>query len=91
MPEGGLHGTWNPRGGSRSGSGGGTGSEVSARLLRDARMWASIAAVGIVLFGLVETLPGLPERWRIRNERRRKVHVRHYARTATSTDEIPGR
>jgi hypothetical protein len=37
------------RGGSRSGSGGGTGSEVSARLLRDARMWASIAAVGIVL------------------------------------------
>jgi rod shape-determining protein MreD len=31
------------------------------------------AAAGIVVFGLVETLPGLPERWRIRNERRRKV------------------
>jgi len=31
------------------------------------------AAVGIVLIGLVETLPGLPERWRIRRERRRKV------------------
>jgi rod shape-determining protein MreD len=31
------------------------------------------AVVGIVLFGLVETLPGLPERWRNRRERRRKV------------------
>ena len=31
------------------------------------------AAAGIVLMGLVETLPGLPERWRIRRERRRKV------------------
>ena len=31
------------------------------------------ATVGIVLFGLIETLPGLPERWRIRRERRRKV------------------
>jgi rod shape-determining protein MreD len=31
------------------------------------------AAAGIVLFGLVETLPGLPERWRIRREHQRKV------------------
>ena len=31
------------------------------------------AAAGIVLFGLVETLPGLPERWRIWREHRRKV------------------
>jgi rod shape-determining protein MreD len=31
------------------------------------------AAVGIVLIGLVETLPGLPERWRNRREHRRKV------------------
>jgi rod shape-determining protein MreD len=31
------------------------------------------AAVGIVLFGVIETLPGIPERWRIRRERRRKV------------------
>ncbi len=31
------------------------------------------AAVGIVAFGLIETLPGLPERWRNSRERRRKV------------------
>jgi rod shape-determining protein MreD len=31
------------------------------------------AAAGIVFIGLVETLPGLPERWRIWRERRRKV------------------
>jgi rod shape-determining protein MreD len=31
------------------------------------------AAIGIVVFGLVDTLPGLPERWRIRRERLRKV------------------
>ncbi|MEI6667629.1 MAG: rod shape-determining protein MreD [Acidobacteriota bacterium] len=31
------------------------------------------AGVGLVAFGVIETLPGLPERMRIRRERRRKV------------------
>jgi rod shape-determining protein MreD len=31
------------------------------------------AGVGIVLFWLIEMLPGSPERWRARRERRRKV------------------
>ena len=28
---------------------------------------------GVLLLGLIEYLPGLPERWRVRRERRRKV------------------
>jgi rod shape-determining protein MreD len=34
------------------------------------------AAIGIVVFGLIDTLPGLPGRWRIRRERLRKARFR---------------